>query len=173
MKRHVGAVTWLTFVWIALWRDMSWPNLIGGIIVANGVMMLFPFVHNRHQLRPSPAGMLRFLGVFGWSVIKSNIFVAKEVLTPTNTINEGIVAVELESTHPVVITVVNHAINLAPGTFVIDTDEDPCVLYVHVLHLENPDDVRAEVLELEQLARNAFGLGSSAPGPRPASEVMS
>jgi multicomponent Na+:H+ antiporter subunit E len=69
--------------------------------------------------------------------------------------------VPLRTDHPVVVTTINHAVNLAPGTMVVDIDDDPTVVYVHVLHLEDPADVHAEVHQLEDLVLAAFGLDTS------------
>ena len=55
-----------------------------------------------------------------------------------------------------VITLVSHAIGLAPGTMVIDVDKGEnggaSLLYVHVLHLREVEDVRREVLALAAVA---------------------
>ena len=110
----------------------------------------------------------KFVATTAWSIVRANLVVAWEVVTPTNVINEGVVAVQLASNHPVVITLVSHAIILAPGTMVIDIkvgDESrPTELYVHVLHLRSVDDVRADVLQLEALALAAVS-GSENGGP--------
>lgn len=158
LRRSGWTIVWLTLVWFAMWRDLSWGNLIGGVLAACLVVLLFPLPAPTSGIRLRPAALLRFLGVFVWSVIKANLVVAWEVLTPQNRIREGIVGVPLACDHPVVVTTINHAINLAPGTMVIDIDMNPCVVYVHVLHLDDPDAVHAEVHELEALAMAAFGL---------------
>ncbi|MEM9033155.1 MAG: Na+/H+ antiporter subunit E [Actinomycetota bacterium] len=158
LRRSGWTILWLTLVWQAMWRDLSWGNLIGGVIAAAGVTLLFPLPEPTSGIRLKPFAMARFLGVFTWSVLKANVIVAWEVLTPQNRIREGIIGVPLRCDHPVVVTTINHAVNLAPGTMVIDIDMDPCVVYVHVLHLEDPDDVHAEVHQLEELVMAAFGL---------------
>lgn len=147
-------------VWVALWRDVSAANLLSGFAVAAGALWLFPPSNDNEGLRVHPLALLRFLGATFISIIRANFFVAWEVVTPKNQINEGVVAVDLASSHPVVITLVSHAIILAPGTMVIDIDKGdetrPTKLFVHVLHLRSVDEVRAEVLQLEMLALAAI-----------------
>lgn len=160
---------WLLFVWIALWRDPSIANVVSGLLVATFAVWLFPPASDRESLRVRPVAMARFVATTAWSIVRANLVVAWEVVTPTNEINEGVVEVKLASNHPVVITLVSHAIILAPGTMVIDIevgDETrPTQLYVHVLHLRSVEDVRAEVLQLEALALAAIsGSRNSAPG---------
>jgi len=161
VRLRTGLLAWLVGVWLVLWRDLSWANLLSGVLVAAGVLLLFPFAWppERFEVRLLPA--LRFAVVFAWSVVKANLVVAWEVVTPRNRINEGVVAVPLASDSPVVVTLVSHAIGLAPGTMVIDIEREPTgrgptVLHVHVLHLRSVEAVRAEVLALERLALAAI-----------------
>jgi multicomponent Na+:H+ antiporter subunit E len=155
MRYRIFLCTWLVVVWVALWRDVSVANLISGVLVAVGTVWLFPLPQQRSSLNVRPLALLRFLGTTLWAIVKANFVVAWEVVTPANQINEGVVAVDLRVRHPVVITLVSHAIGLAPGTMVIDLDDDgdgPARMFVHVLHLREVEAVRADVLELERLA---------------------
>ena len=65
------------------------------------------------------------------------------------------VACPLLNQTPLVATIVSDAITLTPGTLTLDVRTDPTVLYVHVLGLGDPDDVRADVKELERLVVGA------------------
>ena len=160
MKSRLFLIVWLVVVWIALWRDLSAANTLSGLVIAIGISWMWPHDQTGRTLQLHPVAMLRFLGSSFLAVIRANFFVAWEVVTPTNQIKEGVVAVELASSNPVVITMVSHAIILAPGTMVIDIDnsdgDGPTILYVHVLHLRSVDAVRAEILELEGLALAAL-----------------
>jgi len=155
MRPRILLVLWLLLAWVALWRDVSIANIASGVLVASAVVWLFPPA-NSAPVSVRPFALLRFLSTTAISIVRANLVVAWEVLTPSNRINEGVVAVELASSNPVVVTHVSHAVILAPGTMVIDiaegTDGRPTVLYVHVLHLRSADEVRDEVLRIEALA---------------------
>jgi len=164
--------TWLVVAWIALWRDVSAANVVSGIVVAAGVVWLFPPHRENEALQFRPLALIRFIGITVVSIVRANFFVAWEVVTPKNQINEGVVAVDLASSHPMVITLVSHAIILAPGTMVIDIDqgddERPTKLYIHVLHLRSVEEVREEVLQLEALALAAVSAANDAsPAQQP------
>ena len=155
MRYRIFLITWLVVVWMALWRDPSIANLVGGLLVAIGITWLFPIPAQRSTLRVRPFALLRFLGHATLAIIRANLVVAWEVITPGNRTKEGVVAVDLREDHPVVITLVSHAIGLAPGTFVVDVEDDgdgQARIYVHVLHLREVEEVREDVLELERLA---------------------
>jgi multicomponent Na+:H+ antiporter subunit E len=162
-KRLVPAIAWLLIVWLGLWESISPGTLVGGLITAVVLLWLFPLRHRAPvtwRLRPLAAA--RFAGYFVWKLIEASLVVAWEVATPQNSINEGIVAIPIRGVSEGLITLVANAISLTPGTVTIDVDEDPAVLYVHVLHLHDIEAVRREVQYLELLAIRALGSDEAA-----------
>lgn len=166
MRYRLLLTAWLVVVWFALWRDVSVANLVSGVIVASAAVWFFPPHPPTDGVRVRPVALIRFVGASALAIVRANVVVAWEVVTPTNQINEGVVAVDLASRHPVVVTLISHAIILAPGTMVIDIEEgddtNPTRLYIHVLHLREVDDVRQEILHLEQLALAAVASDTTA-----------
>ena len=51
----------------------------------------------------------------------------------------------------------DRVITLTPGSITIESLGSPTVLYVNVMHLHDVEDVRAELLRIEELAVRAFG----------------
>lgn len=159
--RRAVSFCWLVVVWLVLWRDVSWANLVSGVLVAAVVTMAFPVIGGHSAGMFRPVALARFVIFTAWSVVRANVIVAWEVVTPANRINEAVVAVPLASRRPGVIALVSHAISLAPGTIVIDVTEPedplaPTMLHIHVLHFRSIDEVRAEVVDLEERALAAF-----------------
>lgn len=150
-------VGWLVVVWMALWGDLSLANLLSGVAVAVGLVVAFPEAGPRPLRRLRPARALAFLGYFLYKLVEANIVVAWEIVTPNNdSINEGIVAVPVTGASDAAITVLANAISLTPGTLTLEVSRDPPVLYVHVLHLRDLEQVRRELYRLERLALRAF-----------------
>lgn len=149
-------------LWVALWGELSIGNLLGGAAVATLLAALF------HPGRRERLGALRAVAAlrFTWYVVvsltRSTASVAWEVLTPTDRTRPGILAVQLPSATPVVLTAVTTAIGLTPGTVVVDVGHQPTILYVHVLHLSEPSRVRRDIARLEALALAAFGPSDAA-----------
>lgn len=155
-------VLWLVVVWVALWGDLTFANIASGIIVAILLTAALPATGDRGRATSSrteirPLAAIRFAGWFAWKLIEANIVVAREVLTPRNRINEGVVAVPLHDCSDGLTTLVASCVSLTPGTLVLDVHRDPLVIYVHVLHLSTIEEVRAQVQTLERLAIRAFG----------------
>lgn len=155
-------VLWLVVVWVALWGDLTVANFAGGAVVALVLTLALPASGDRGRSTSEgaeihPLAAIRFAGWFAWKLIEANVVVGWEVLTPRNRINEGVVAVPLHDCSDSLTTLVASCVSLTPGTLVIDVDRSPLVLYVHVLHLHEIEEVRAEVQTLERLAIRAFG----------------
>lgn len=150
-------LVWLVVVWVALWEQVSPANVGSGLVVALVVLSLFPVGARHRSGHVRPVAAVRFLVYFAWKLVEASAIVAWEVVTPRNRINEGIVAIPIRGVSDVVITVVANAISLTPGTLTLEARRSPAVLYVHVLHLHDVEDVRRETLHLEALAIRAFG----------------
>lgn len=159
MRRHLLPGLWLVLVWVALWEEVSIANVVGGVLAASLALSLSRRapIDAEDAARFRPLAALRFLVWFAWKLVEASAIVAWEVATPTNDINEGIVAVPLRGPSRFVTAIVSNAITLTPGTLTIEVRTDPTILYVHVLHLRAIEEVRLEVRHLERLAIRAFG----------------
>jgi multicomponent Na+:H+ antiporter subunit E len=158
----MALIVWLTVLWIALWDEPSPANLVSGLLVAVIVTALFPIeqIGERHRVRP--LALAAFNGYFVWKLVEANVVLAREILTRRDSTRTGIIAVALQpGSTDLVTTIVANAVSLTPGTLTLEASTDPHVLYVHVLHLHDPDQVRRDIQKLEQLARRAFGLDTN------------
>lgn len=157
-------VPWLVVLWLMLWRDVSLANVASGVIVAVAVSV---------GLRVDRAGrgaggrwirplaLLRFVGFFAWKLVEANVVMAKEIVTPRNHIQTGIIAVPMAGFSPLVVAVTANAVSLTPGTLSVEVSTDGVhTIYVHVLHLHDMARARQEVYSLAERATAAFGGGT-------------
>ncbi len=162
----VVAVAWLTAVWAALWGSITPANVVSGLVAATVVVRLFP-----SPVRPTPVWVLRplalsrFVAWFTWKLIEANLVMLWEVLTPTDYSRPGVVAVPISPCSPGIATLIANAISLTPGTLTLDVQGNPPVLYIHVMHIDDPADVRRDVARLEYLVVRAFGSGLASVPP--------
>jgi len=146
--RVIRAVA-LVALWVLLWGDLTVANVAGGVLVAGFVLVLFPSgASGPVPLRPVAA--LRFAAYFAVQVVRSNVTVARTVISPRGRINRGIVAVPLQGCSDAVVTLIADAITLTPGTLTVDARGRPAVLYVHVMSFDDADSARADVDDLER-----------------------
>ena len=153
----------MVLTWVTLWSDISWANLLSGLIVATVVVFAFDtWQAGTLVLRPLAAA--RFAAYFSYKLVESSVVVAKAVLSPQGSVHTGIVAVPLTGCSDALATLVADAISLTPGTLTLEVRRDPLTLYVHALDVRDVDQVRADVRRLEVLAVQAFGSAEALEG---------
>ncbi len=180
--RLPSLIIWLTALWCALWVDLSAGNVVGGLLVATGVVAVArpTGVSGLERTYFRPISALSFLVNFLWQLVKANLVVAWEIITPGVSTNRAIIAVKMHTASAGVVTVVANAVTLTPGTVTIEVIEnevaggdanDPVAgaprmertLFIHVLHFNDVESVRRDVLQFERLAIKAFGSRSELP----------
>jgi multicomponent Na+:H+ antiporter subunit E len=160
-----GLGVWLVAIWLLLWNDLSVANVLSGVAVAVAVLSLSRLpksycVGSESGDRPrvSIPHLIYFGGYVLVKLVQANLVLAWEIVTPwRDRIHTGIVAVPLRTSSDLAMTVVANVITLTPGTVTIEAKGTPPVLYVHVLHLDDIERVKAELLHLEELSVRAFG----------------
>jgi multicomponent Na+:H+ antiporter subunit E len=173
-------VVWLAVVWCALWGEASVGNIVAGVVIGTVLVLLFHPDPDRGGRR-DPVAIVRFGIYFAWALIVSNVTVARQVLFPRDSVDLAIVAVPLRARSPLIVSLVANAITLTPGTMTIEVapsiseDEEeatraPVVLFVHCLDGSDPESIRAEGLNLEEMAVRGFGTAADREailGPAP------
>jgi multicomponent Na+:H+ antiporter subunit E len=161
---QLSAVVWLTVVWVALWGDLSFANVLGGLVVALAVCLLFPLPRLRMRLhvRPLRLGLLilRFLG----DVVVASAQVAWTTLQFHRRPRNAVIEVNLRVASDFVLTVVAEMVSLVPGSLVVEARRSTHTLFLHVLDAKDQagvDRMRAQVLDLERRVVLAFGADTS------------
>lgn len=166
MMRHLrtlhalALIGWFVLLWCMLWADISVANIASGLVVAVIMVVLTGRISvpdRQGGPRISPFGVIIFTAHVLWSLVKSNLVLAWEIVTPTNTIATGVVDVPLRSSSPAIAMAVSNVITLTPGTVTVGVSDDSSSLAVAVLHLDDDDRVRRDVARTEELAIRAFG----------------
>lgn len=167
MKRSfsLGLSAVLLGIWLMLWGEISPANVLSGVAVVAVVMLLIPET-DAHRTGPTvrPVWALRFVGRVLWSLFRANSVVTLEVVRQSSRINTGIVAVPMPGCSDGLLTLVANVLGLAPGTMPVEVTSEPPVVYVHVLHLDDVERVRADVTHLAELAIRAFGSDDALAG---------
>ena len=149
----------LTTLWIMLWGDLSWANVLGGLALAVLVVTVFPLppIATHGTLRPRP-----FLALASWFVadlVVASFEVAWMALRPAPPPRGGVVGVRLHNLNDVFLTMTAELVSLVPGSVVVDAQRRTGMLYLHVLDLAGSggtEGVRAKTLALEARVLRAF-----------------
>ncbi len=161
------AVLWLTVVWMALWGELSLMGVVGGLLVAVAVCLVFPLPTLQMNLRIRPLRLgwlvLRFLA----DVVLASVQVAWVTLRFHRPPRNAVIEVNLSSPSDFVLTVVAEMVSLVPGSLVVEARRTTHTLFLHVLDAQDQagiDKMRREVHALERRVVRAFGAGDPAGG---------
>jgi len=160
LRHQVPLIVWLVLVWMLLWGTWSWANLLSGLLVALGVLVLLPLPHVVGGMRVRPLPLLVFLGHFVVDLFSSGAEVAWQALRPGGVGRTAIVQVRLRSDSDLLLTMVAEATSLVPGSLVLDLDREQRVMTLHLLPVRDLTDVerkKANVLVVERRLVRALG----------------
>jgi len=141
----------LMVVWIAFTSSFATQELLVGAVVTALVSILTISVFTCCELPvlcpKSIFYIFVFLFTFLFELVKSNIDVAKRVLTPSLPINPGVVKFKTNLKTNFSRMVLANAITLTPGTLSLDIIDD--TFYIHWIDVKttDPEEVHKEIAE--------------------------
>lgn len=147
----------LALAWVALGGDFTGVSLVVGLVF--GYIALALIEPKVEALKGHSARVPRIIGFIGFFIkelILANLRVAADILTPTLYMKPGVIAVPLEARTEMEIFMVTNLISLTPGTLVVDVSDDRCVMYIHAMFLNDEDEVRRGLIEMERQALALF-----------------
>ena len=147
----------LGLAWVLLSGDFSGLNLLVGLIFAYITLVLLePQID---ALKGYPARIPRLIGFIAFFVkelIQANLRVAFDIVTPPWHMKPGVIALPLSARTEMEITMVANLISLTPGTLSLDVSDDHKVLYIHAMFLDNEEELRRNLKEMEHRALELF-----------------
>ncbi|CAN5735067.1 Na+/H+ antiporter subunit E [soil metagenome] len=132
----------LALAWVAMSGQFSAENLAVGF--AFGYLALFLL---QRATGPSPyftkaIRLAAFLAFYLVELVRANLRVAYDVITPSHHMHPGIVAIPLEARSNVEITLLANLITMTPGSLSLDVSDDRSTLYVHSMFMSDPEAFR-------------------------------
>jgi multicomponent K+:H+ antiporter subunit E len=142
---HPIASFFVLVVWLALHSSLAPLHLISGALLA----VLIPLLLNRALDDPvrirRPGVALRLAAVVLWDIVVANLAVARRVLGPLARLKPGFIEVPLDLAQPDAVALLASIIAITPGTVVADVDDARTRILVHVLDLDDPRQLVAEI----------------------------
>ncbi|HSP31059.1 MAG TPA: Na+/H+ antiporter subunit E, partial [Halomonas sp.] len=132
-------------------------NLLVGMIF--GYITLILIEPQLDSLKGYPARVPRFLGFivfFLKELIQANLRVAFDIVTPPWHMKPGVIAMPLSARTEMEITMVANLISLTPGTLSLDVSDDRKVLYSPAMLLDDEEELRRNLKEMEHRALELF-----------------
>lgn len=137
----------LAIVWTLLQNQVSAGmvvfGLILGILIPWGTSVWWPDTPKAFRW----GKMIPYCCMVTWDILVANIQVAWIVISvPNDKLKPAWIVIPLELVEPEAITILAGTITLTPGTVSADLSDGGHSLLVHVLHTDDPDAVRDEIL---------------------------
>jgi multicomponent Na+:H+ antiporter subunit E len=135
----------LALAWGAMTGSFTLTNLLFGFALGYLILLATNRILGPSRYHGKLVRVLAFIGFYIVEVIKANLRVAYDVVTPTFHTRPGIIAVPLDAKTDLEITLLANLVTMTPGTLSIDVSADRKVLYVHAMFVDDPDVVRDEL----------------------------
>ncbi|GAA2180799.1 Na+/H+ antiporter subunit E [Brooklawnia cerclae] len=158
------AVVLLTIMWVLLWGDLSWGNLVAGIVLALLITWLVPMPRGpRRRLTVRPVATARLMARFAWDVVEASAHIVA-VIFSGRTPREAIIRVQTRAHSDAFLAATAGFTALVPGSIVIDAHRLTGILYIHVFDVAEGDEALEEahqrVLDQEERLLRAFATRS-------------
>lgn len=137
----------LALIWAALTGIFTPINLAVGFGLGYLVLQAAQQPLGRTDYFRKVPRVLAFLLFFLVELIRANLRVAGDVLSPRWRMRPRVLAVPLDARTEVEITLLANMMSLTPGTVTLDVSNDRRYLYLHAMYATDPDEVRRQVKE--------------------------
>ena len=131
------------------WLLMNDEISVGQVVMALVLALVIPPFAARLDREFARIGRLRsvprMLGVLLWDIVQANVTVALQVLGPERKIRPGFIWVPLDIDNIHGIAALTSIITLTPGTVSSALSDDRRHLLVHVLNLDDADEVIRQI----------------------------
>jgi len=137
----------LPVIWMVLTGSFTLINFFIGFVVSSLALWLIS--------SPGDVAFLVYVGrlykfcgftlYFIKELIIANLRVAWEVLTPEHHMRPAIIAIPLDTTDDLQITILANFITLTPGTLSLDVSPDRKVLYIHTMYVDDAEAFRRDI----------------------------
>lgn len=148
----------LAALYMALMHSTAFLTFLVGFVIGFVIVWFYGKASGTDTYPGRMAGLLLFFAYFIKILIKANLQVAWEIITPSLHMTPRIVKYPVRGMSEPEITWLANAITLTPGTLSMDLDEKGEHLYIHCMYAQDRDEAIAALDELrEELLRGVFG----------------
>ncbi|MDT0646875.1 Na+/H+ antiporter subunit E [Zunongwangia sp. F260] len=145
MKNRFVSNLLLSLVWIALTGTFTVANHVFGFILSFIILRVITKGSGTGRYFTIVPKIIIFMFYFLYELIKANLQVAYEVITPNFQMKPGIVKIPLDVKSNIGITLLANLISLTPGTLSLDVSNDRKVLYVHAMYVTDREEFIASI----------------------------
>ncbi len=160
VRNQVPPLLALVALWMLLWGEFSWLNLLVGLVVGLVVTVAFYLVPVQLSGRVHPLRATAFIVRLIVDIVRGSLDVSWLAVKPHLTTSNAIMEVKLRTRSDLILTWTAVSTSIVPGSLVVDIDRETSTLYLHVLNMNSARDLerfRRRVLDTERRIVRGFG----------------
>lgn len=135
----------LALIWAAITGRFALSNVLVGMVLGYLVLYLARPIMGPSTYFTRIRRAVGFAAFYVRELVKANLRVAADVLTPRPRIRPGVLAIPLDARTDAEITMLANLITLTPGSVSLDVSSDRRFLYLHAMYIDDPEEYRASV----------------------------
>lgn len=151
-------LVWLVVLWLLLWGDVSWANIISGTLLGLLVMIVLPLPMVSFGVRIRPVRLVALLLRFFLDLFAASAQVAWLAVKPGQQPHNSVIGVPLHSGSDLFVSLTAEMVSLVPGSVIVEIGAPSATggqgsLYIHALGVadaEGRERIRREVLLTER-----------------------
>ena len=140
MKAHFLSNILLMLIWVFLTGEYNFYNFFFGFVFSFLIIWLIDSSSGQSKYVKIVPRVISFIFFFNYELIKANVQVAYEVMTPGLKVTPGIIKIPLDVKTDFEISFLANLITLTPGTLSLDVSDDKKVLYVHSMYVKDKEE---------------------------------
>lgn len=137
--------SFLALIWAALTGIFTPANFAAGFILGFVMLSLAQSVFGKSNYAMRGYKFASFILYFLWELLKANLRVAVDIITPRHRMTPGLIRIPLEAKTDIEITLLANVISLTPGSLCVDVSDDKKTMYVHAMYVEDAESYRSEI----------------------------
>jgi multicomponent Na+:H+ antiporter subunit E len=136
----------LALAWVALNGRFTLESLLTGTVLGHLVLLVLA----RGGVLPirevgRVERTLALLAYLLWQIVLANFRIALDVVSIRHRMRPGVIRLPLDVATEGEILLLAAMINITPGSVALGISDDRRVMYVHVMHMQSPDEARREI----------------------------
>lgn len=150
---------WITCLWCGLMGEVTWANVIAGLLVGLGVIFVLPLPRLPiAHLTVEWKALLVFLGHWLKELFAASFKVATLALRPQAPPKTAIIKAPMRVNSELILTLATGLYNLQPGGCITDIDIANRMWTVHLVDAATPEDIERELDKIRALEQSMIDI---------------
>ncbi|MFB4161799.1 Na+/H+ antiporter subunit E [Geomicrobium sp. JSM 1781026] len=146
-------------IWVALQQEYTGSDFLIGYVLGMIIVYFFRGILNQPFYLRKGFAIIRLILLFTKELLVANYDMVKVVLNPNlkRDVKPGIIAVPTTLKYDWEITILSMLVTLTPGTLTMDYSSDARTLYIHVIHVDDREEVIKDITDSFEKAIREVG----------------